>query len=106
MLEESPRVSSWIANAYAGKLPLGRVFWLGFALPFIPLLAGIGMYIGARLQIGAALTAFALLVVYAWWLVVSLWRCAPNTARPLYRRLARILAVVIILMLFTAATQY
>ena len=95
----------WIADAYAGKARLGRVFWLGFVLPFLPLVAGIGMTIGARLQIGAWLTVFILLVVYEWWLAVSLWRCSPNTSRPIYGQLARALSIMIVLMVFTAALQ-
>ena len=95
----------WIADAYAGKARLRRVFWLGFALPFVPLLAGIGMTIGARLQPGAAITAFVVLAVYELWLAVALWRCSDNTDRPLYGQLARALAIMIVLLLFTAATQ-
>lgn len=96
---------NWLDRTYRGQTRLWRVFWFGFALPLLPLTAAIGVVKEARPPDGVVFSLFLLLLIYQAWLAVVLWRCAPNTDRPLWRRLARILAVVLGLLTLTAALQ-
>ena len=98
---------NWIDKTYSGKERLSKVFWLGYALPLIPIAIATRMVLERMDELPEWLL-FALGVavfLYNAWLVVSLWRCAPNSSRRTYYFLGRAFSVVLGISLFAAAMQ-
>lgn len=78
-------------EAFAGRAPLGRVFWLyGVATSLgLALLYRLAMEAG---RMGLQQGLLLLLAAYTVWVLVAVWRCAANAA-PFWRTLARSLTV-------------
>lgn len=87
--EDSSGIIAWY---WQGAGPLWRIYWIYGVLGSTVLA---GLYWGTILT-GVVWPRQALLLVlagYTVWIVVSVWRCAPNAANPLYGQLARVLTI-------------
>ena len=90
-----------ILKPWKGKEKLWIVFWIYNVVIGNLLLLGalFSLDIGEGLAVISSLTFF----IYTFWVLVSIWRCAPNCSKGLWRDLARfivILTIVIILVQF------
>jgi hypothetical protein len=84
----------FIEQAWRGRLPLKRVFWLYGVLTssavtavFVALVRQGGPGLGLRQLLLAAF------VPYTVWLLVSIWRCSDNVRNRYYGRMARAMTV-------------
>ena len=92
------KILDGVGNAYAGKAKLWRVFWLGYILLLIPvtIATNIAKEIWAQSPASFVPEAISLVVLFYYiWLSISLWRCAPNSTKRIYKILGRVWAVVI-----------
>lgn len=78
-------------DAWRGRTPLWRVFWLHGVCISVCLLAWLLVALDGRhlLQLQAGLLAF---LGYTAWLLVAVWRCTTNAA-PFWGDLARVTTV-------------
>ena len=88
----------WLISSWRGEERLWKVFWI-YGPSILPL-AFYVVFIVFPLEIsGAAIISYSHFFL-AWtcfncWLVVSLWRCSANTSDWLWKRLARLYALLI-----------
>lgn len=87
-------------------MTLARVFWLGFALPLLPVIVAVGASNDPRGVAPWLGLVLALATVYYAAVAVALWRAAPNTGRPTWRRLGRACAVLTGFMVVAVAFQF
>lgn len=90
---------NFVKRAWRGEEKLWKIFWIfgvafGFAYNYL-----LSLFSG-----GAVFWALvALFIVYDIWLSVALWRCAFNSGLKIWGYIARIIAVILIIMYIGAA---
>lgn len=87
--------TNFLDRAFAGQVPLWKIFWLGYIAPLVPLTIAASIFkeTSASAPSWVSSAFFIVVFIYQAWLAVAAWRCAPNVKRRVFFSFGRMFAV-------------
>lgn len=92
------KLLKFVTDAYEGKVALWKSFVFGYLVMLLPTTVMVGVakeFFIQNINLGIAYFLTVFVQLYYIWITITLWKCAANADKKVYKVLARIYAVIL-----------